>query len=134
VSRLVFDSYAILALVRGEAAGGRVQRLLSDRRHQRWMSVINAGEVYCRTIREFDLTIARRVIDWLRSQDIRLSDVREGEALEAAAIKARYRMSYADSFAAELARRMSATIVTGDPEFAPLERDGLVRVEWLTRG
>ncbi len=35
----------------------------------------------------------------------------------------------ADAFAAALARRHNATLMTGDPEFQKVE--GLIRVEWL---
>ena len=45
--------------------------------------------------------------------------------LEAARIKARFRVS----FAAAAARREKASVVTGDPEFAALE--GIVDVEWI---
>lgn len=39
----------------------------------------------------------------------------------------------ADAFAASLARELSATLVTGDPEFAGLEQRGVIRVRWLPR-
>jgi ribonuclease VapC len=48
-------------------------------------------------------------------------------------LKATYPLSYADCFAAALAQRLGATVVTGDPEFHPLEDDGLIAVDWLPR-
>jgi ribonuclease VapC len=40
-------------------------------------------------------------------------------------------MSYADCFAAALAQRLDAAVVTGDPEFEDIERAGELKVEWL---
>ncbi|MGB9890127.1 MAG: PIN domain-containing protein [Anaerolineae bacterium] len=50
----------------------------------------------------------------------------------AAHVKAYHSISYADAFAAALARKHDATLVTGDPEFQKVE--GLIRIEWLTGG
>ncbi len=41
-------------------------------------------------------------------------------ATEAAAVKARHGIGYADSFAAALSLEYSATLVTADPEFGKL--------------
>ena len=38
-------------------------------------------------------------------------------------------MSYADCFAAALAQRESAAVVTGDPDFRQVEQ--LVAIDWL---
>jgi len=47
----------------------------------------------------------------------------------AAAIKARGNISYADSFAAALAKLHGAVLVTGDNEFKQLEDE--ITIEWL---
>jgi ribonuclease VapC len=49
--------------------------------------------------------------------------------LEAARLKGRFLVSYADAFALATAIRMNAVIVTGDPEFRRVEH--LVTVNWL---
>ena len=51
----------------------------------------------------------------------------------AAELKALGGLSYADCFAASLAQELDATLVTGDPEFAGLEKEGLIRVLWLPK-
>jgi len=48
---------------------------------------------------------------------------------EAAKIKGRYPLSYADTFAVATALRKDAAIITGDPEFKQVE--SLVSIEWL---
>jgi predicted nucleic acid-binding protein len=50
-------------------------------------------------------------------------------AREAAVFKATKKMSYADCFAAALARRESAQLVTGDPEFKQVEDE--ISIVWL---
>jgi len=42
---------------------------------------------------------------------------------EAAKLKGKHQIPYADCFAAALARRLKAPVVTGDPEFKKLTRE-----------
>ena len=51
--------------------------------------------------------------------------------LTAAGLKAKYLISYADSFAAALALIKSCPLLTGDPEFTSLEKQGKISIEWL---
>ncbi len=47
----------------------------------------------------------------------------------AADFKARFKISLADAFAAALAKERKAELVTGDPEFKPLEKE--IKIHWL---
>jgi len=47
----------------------------------------------------------------------------------AADFKARFKISLADAFAAALAKEKKAELVTGDPEFKPLEKE--IKISWL---
>ncbi len=47
----------------------------------------------------------------------------------AADFKARFKLSLADAFAAALAKENKTDLVTGDPEFKPLEKE--IKVHWL---
>ena len=49
--------------------------------------------------------------------------------LSAARIKGKFPISYADAFAVALAQEMSATLITGDPEFKRVQ--SLVKIIWL---
>lgn len=51
--------------------------------------------------------------------------------IEAAHIKAKYPISYADAFVVAAAQRENAIILTGDPEFKKVE--GMVEIEWLRK-
>jgi predicted nucleic acid-binding protein len=44
----------------------------------------------------------------------------ERQALDTAVLRLRYKLGLADSFAAELAMRTRATLVTADPDFSKL--------------
>ena len=48
----------------------------------------------------------------------------------AAIYKATYRLNLADAFAAALAKEKKAELVTGDPEFKPLEKE--IKILWLS--
>ena len=50
-------------------------------------------------------------------------------AKQAAIYKATNKMSYADAFAAALAKIKNADLVTGDAEFKPLEKE--IKINWL---
>ena len=47
----------------------------------------------------------------------------------AADFKARFKLSLADAFAAALAKERRTELVTGDPEFRPLEKE--IKIHWL---
>jgi ribonuclease VapC len=50
---------------------------------------------------------------------------------EAAKLKGRYRIAYADCFAAALSAKLKAAVITGDPEFNKLENE--VSIHWINR-
>ena len=53
------------------------------------------------------------------------------DVFAAARLKAGFKMSFADAFAAATAMGLNAALVTGDPELRALEDAGLVRLEWV---
>ena len=52
--------------------------------------------------------------------------------LKAASLKAGYPISYADSFAAALAKIHNCALLTGDPELKVLEKESIISIVWLT--
>jgi ribonuclease VapC len=131
VSRYVLDSFAILAWYRREESALHVQQLIDSQQHQRWMTVVNLGEVYYRTAREAGMNAALEALDMVERLPIEFIDADRTLTLMAASIKARFALAYADCFAAALARRIDAAVVTGDPEFERLEAEDVVAIEWL---
>jgi len=93
------------------------------------MCVVNWGEVQYTAIRRLGEAAAVAVEDVVRSLPIEIVDADQDLTREAARLKARVKMSYADCFAAALAVRRKAALYTGDPEFKAVEKD--VRIAWL---
>lgn len=135
MTRYVLDSFAILAYYWNEPNARRVEAILADPSHRRWMSVVNVGEVYYRAAKRIgaatdDTPI--EVLDRLLGLNIEFVSADMTLTLDAARIKSRFPISYADSFVAALANLLQAKIVTGDPEFEPLEQEGIAEIEWLS--
>ncbi len=130
---LVLDSWAALAYLQGEPAAEKMGELVADaieRRIPLYMSVINAGEVWYVLAREISAATADSAISDIRGWGVEFVDADWLLAREAARFKSRHKLSYADAFAAALASRNRAHLVTGDREFKPLESD--VNTLWLT--
>lgn len=128
----VLDSYAVLAFLRDEPGGPKVREQLqaaAQGRARLYLCLINYGEVLYLVERRWGEPELRRVIAFLDDLPIQMVPVDRPLTLATAHIKAHYRLSYADAFAAALAQMLDATVVTGDPEFKSVE--GLVRIQWL---
>ncbi len=114
------DSWAVLRWLEGdEPAAGRVDDALSARPV---MSGINLGEVAYIVERAAGTDRARQIVQDLR-QRLSLDLPSERRILEAARIKARYPMAYADAFAVATALAHRATLLTGDPEILDADTD-----------
>ncbi len=93
------------------------------------MNEINIGEVYYMTATGRSLEQAEDFLHRLETLPIQAVADSFTAVLEAAKLKARFPISYADAFAVATAIRMTAVVVTGDPEFRQVEH--LVTIEWL---
>lgn len=88
-----------------------------------YISIINVGEICYITYKKLDKTKADDMLRDIHSLPVELYGASENLVMRSAEIKAIYPISYADSFAASLAKKLNAPVVTGDPEFRKLERD-----------
>lgn len=128
----VLDSYALLALLGGEAGGERVREVLqrSSRGTDRaLLSLINLGEVVYISERERGLARAQEVLAMVEQLPIEIMPVERQTVLAAAHIKAHYPVAYADAFAIAAAQEHEGTLITGDPEFKAVE--DLMQIEWI---
>lgn len=108
------DAWAVLEWLHGgEPARTRVLALLEQERPV--MSWINLGEVAYTLERRAGAKRAAEVVARLRGR-LTLDLPTPDRVLEAAAVKARQTLSYADAFAVATARAHDAVLVTGDPE------------------
>jgi ribonuclease VapC len=129
----VLDSYALLALFRGEPTGEAVKNLLhkaatSDRPLH--MSEVNYAEVKYMLIKKDGAMAWRQAEEVLKSLPVEFHPADRVLADLAADFKARHSLSLADAFAAALAKEKKAELVTGDLEFKSLERE--IKIHWLT--
>jgi uncharacterized protein len=128
----VLDAYAILAFLEDEPSADQVRNLLlraEEGKVKLAMTVVNLGEVWHAIARAESPSLADRLVQEVRGMSIDFVDADWTLTREAAVFKAMGKVSYADGFAAALAKMRKGEVVTGDPEFKHLERD--IKVAWL---
>ena len=131
----VLDSWALIALFNEEPAADDVEKLLhaaTSGRHTLLMHVINWGEIYYTTMRLGGESAAKSVAADIGQMPIEIVELANLDLVRQAAIfKATKKLSYADCFAAALAKLRRCELVTGDREFKGLETE--IRVGWLSQ-
>jgi uncharacterized protein len=128
----VLDSWALLCYLEQEPGHEAVIDLLekaSALSKPLLMSVVNWGEVVYRVIQCHGDEKAAEVERIIRTFPITIIDADQDLTREAARLKATKKMSYADCFAAALAKVNKAELVTGDKEFKQIASE--IRVKWL---
>lgn len=128
---LVFDSWAIIAFFNNEPTADQVKLLLAEsaRRKNGWITSVNLGEVWYMLVRKRSRQLADQAIHEITQIGIGPIDVDWPLVLQAAHFKSRHKISYADAFAAALAKQRNAELVTGDPEFRSLDSE--ISIHWL---
>ncbi len=132
VKSLVLDSWSVIAYLQDEPAGEQVGDLVADVLEgggSVLMSVVNAGEVWYIFAREGSEKEADAAIADMRQIGVQVVDADWDLTRIAATFKARGRISYADAFAAALAKQQKCELMTGDKEFRIVESD--VKIRWL---
>ncbi len=132
MKRYVLDSYALLAYCEDEKGGKQVAEIFKKslaHEAQVYLSVVNWGEMYYIALREGGERAAELYRMTLEKFPISILDADKEMTLQAARYKAAHRMSYADAYAAALAKLQKAELVTGDHEFKTLEKD--INIRWI---
>lgn len=134
-NKLVLDSYALIGYLENEAFSDQVQHFLEQAKKgslRLYLHAIHMGEVYYISLREQGRSLADLAYSRIKSLPIMLIDrIDEKLLMEAAGLKASYPISYADAFAAALAIINNCSLLTGDPEFRSLEKQGIMSIVWL---
>jgi len=132
-----FDAFALLVWLQDEPGAdlteGFLTRATQEADFHCFISTVNLGEVYYRLYRvrggqeadAFWEDARRHVLPLLSVEPTRK------RILQAARLKARYPIAFADAFAAQLAQEVQVPLVTGDPEMRVLEEAKLLQVVWL---
>ena len=134
MANFVLDSYAMLAYFRHEEGAEKIAQLLNETaagKHELHMTCINAGEVYYMSYKKDGADKAALVWKALQEFPIHLHDADLQFTFKAAQLKAKYKLSYADAFAAVLAITKKATLITGDDEFESLVGEMGFKVKYL---
>ncbi len=132
----VLDTSALLTFLYDEPGRDRVEALFLravDGRAAVRLHRIHMGEAYYVLYRKGGEATSEAMVDDVQRLPIIVED-RVSPILmrEAAKIKASYRLSYADAFAAGLAKVRGGTLVSGDRnEFGPLEAAAVIPVLWV---
>ena len=130
----VLDSYSLLAYIEGEAGAEKmieIFRVARDSGRSLFLSVVNWGEVYYITMREAGHERADEVAHLISTLPIQIVPADLDLTRQAAELKSKHRMSYADCFAVALAKQRKAELVTGDRDFRQVE--GEVKILWLEK-
>ena len=85
------------------------------------MSVINWGEVYYSLWRIYGKPVAERILAGISRVPIEIEDATREATAVAVEFKAKYSLPYADCFAASLAHRVGAEIMTSDSDFSAVK-------------
>ena len=128
----VLDAFALTAYFEKEPGYEQVQELLTEAasgNRKLFLSTVNWGEVHYVTHRNYGLEQANRIAQVIGTFPIEIVDADLEIAKQAALFKVAHRLSYADCFAAALAKVKKSTLVTGDKEFKPLEDQ--IKIAWL---
>ena len=136
MATVILDAHALMVLFNDEPGAEEVEKILlkAEKGNPRLlMSVVNWGEIYYSIMRGASQEIADSKSHEIAGMPLDLVpvDARDLELIRQAAIfKATKKMSYADCFAAALAKTQNAELMTGDSEFKGVEAE-LKKIRWL---
>jgi uncharacterized protein len=132
MKKFVLDSYSLIAYAEGEKGAKDVAEIFKsalDDKAELFLSVINWGEMYYIAMREGGKDRAELYKNSFARYPIAIVDADKELTLQAAEFKALNKMSYADAFAAALAKTKKAVLITGDKEFKSVEKE--IKINWI---
>ena len=134
MKKVVFDGYALIAFFRQEPGFAIVRDLLvrmAANESEGYMTTVNIGEVYYMISRKSNQKFAETALDALLKFPLHIVEADLKLSLEAARLKAKYSLSYADAFAAALTIQKKAVLLTGDHEFDSVKSETGFKVQYL---
>jgi ribonuclease VapC len=122
----------MLAYLQNEPGAQQVRQVFRKARRKQLTALfclVSYGECLYITERRRGLAGVEDAINVIDQLVLQVVPPDRALTFEAAHLKALYPISYADAFAAALARQHRARLMTGDPEFRAVERKLLI--DWL---
>ncbi len=121
---VVLDTSAVLSFLCDEDGADRVETHLIKARKgilTVYLSFVTLAEVFSSAIKKENRERAELYIASIKSWPVKWVHSSEEICLSAGALKARYRMSFADSFIAATALHTDSVLIHKDPEFDDLK-------------
>jgi len=133
---LVLDSFALMAYYKDEIGSKKVSRIIdeaSEGEIKLYLHVINWGEVYYSFFRKSGEKGAAKIEKLISSLPVEIfEDFSKRFVKQAAVLKGKYSMSYADCFAVNLAIKKKVRLASGDLEIAKVaKKERGLRLLWL---
>jgi predicted nucleic acid-binding protein len=128
----VLDSFALIAYFRDEPGAETMEDLLvsaGKKDSPLLMTDVNYAEVKYSIVKKDGAGAWVEAAKVLEGLPIDFHSTTRALADVAADFKARFKLSLADAFAAALTKEKKTELITGDPEFRPLERE--IKIYWL---
>ena len=128
----IIDAHGLLVFLEKEAGFEKIESFFVsavERDNYLLMTTVNFGEVYYIVLRECGEDKADEIEKIIRTLPIDIIEVDLTLAREAARFKANHKISYADCFAAALAKLHKGEVITGDKEFKAVENE--IKIVWL---
>ena len=128
----VLDSYALMAFFEDEPGADFVRGLILQAEEgstNLLMNVVNLGEVWYSIARTNSAEIADQYVHEIIGMAIEIVEVDWPLTHQAATFKVNGNISYADCFAAALAKTRKAELITGDEEFKVLQDE--IKISWI---
>lgn len=129
---IVLDSYALISYLNKEQGYNVISEIFEkcvDSDEHAYMCVVNIGEVYYHALRVGGEQKAKLALEIVKALPIDIVEANISLTLQAAEYKAFNKISYADAYAAALAKIKKASLLTGDKEFKALENE--IKIIWL---
>ncbi len=128
----VLDAYAMMAFFEDEPGADFIRDLILQAEQgsaDLMMSVVNLGEVWYAIARTNSTDIADQYIHEIEGMAIEIVDADWELTRQAAVFKVNGNISYADCYAAALAKTRGAELITGDEEFEVLQNE--IEISWI---
>lgn len=128
----VIDAHALMVFLEREQGFEKIESIFVhavEKDSNVLMSAVNFGEVYYIILRECGREKSEEIIRIIKTLPIDIIAVDKELAQAAAEIKAYKKMSYADCFAAALAKINKAELITGDKEFKEVADE--IKIVWI---
>ena len=128
----ILDSHGLMIFLENEAGFEKIETFFIDayeKDSNLLMTTVNYGEVCYIILRECGQEKLNEIEKIIETLPIDIIDVDINLARQAACFKAGKKISFADCFAAALAKIHKGEVITGDEEFKVLEDE--VKILWL---